>query len=102
MATLGVVTPSIIIITIIAGLIQNFADLPVVKNAFSGIRACVCVLIFNATVKLVKSAVVDKWTAAIFALTAILSFVLDVSPIVFVLFALLAGILIKTLEAKLT
>ena len=101
-ATLGVVTPSIIIITIIAGLIQNFADLPVVKNAFSGIRACVCVLIFNATVKLVKSAVVDKWTAAIFALTAVLSFVLDVSPIVFVLFALLAGILIKTLEAKRT
>ena len=99
-ATLGVVAPSIIIITIIAGLIQNFADLPVVKNAFSGIRACVCVLILNATVKLVKSAVVDGWTAAIFALTAVLSFAVDVSPIVFVMAALILGILIKTLESK--
>ena len=102
-ATLGLVTPSIIIIIIIiiiAGLIQNFADLPAVKNAFAGIRACVCVLILNATIKLVKSAVVDKWTAAIFVMTAVLSFAIDVSPIVFVLFALLAGILIKTLEAK--
>ena len=44
MATLGVIFPSLVIITIIAAFIRNFADLPVVKHAFSGIRVCVCVL----------------------------------------------------------
>ena len=50
-ATLGMVFPSLVIITLIAKLISNFADLAVVQNAFAGIRACVCVLIFNAVVK---------------------------------------------------
>ena len=47
-ATLGVVFPSLVIITIIAAFIRNFADLAVVKNAFAGIRVCVFVLILNA------------------------------------------------------
>ena len=66
-ATLGVVFPSLVIITILAGLINNFADLAWVQNAFAGIQVCVCVLIFNATVKLLKKSVVDKPTAVIFA-----------------------------------
>ena len=61
-ATLGVVFPSLIIITVIAAFIQNFAHLAIVQNAFAGIRVCVCVLIFNAVVKLWKKAVVDKPT----------------------------------------
>ena len=54
-ATLGVVFPSVVIISILAGLISNFADLAWVKNAFAGIQVCVCVLIFNAVLKLLKS-----------------------------------------------
>ncbi|MBP3925823.1 MAG: chromate transporter, partial [Clostridium sp.] len=37
-ATLGVVFPSLIIITLIAAFLQNFAQLPIVQNAFAGIR----------------------------------------------------------------
>ena len=51
-ATLGVVFPSLIIISVIAAFISNFSDMAVVQNAFAGIRACVCVLIFNAVLKL--------------------------------------------------
>ena len=54
-ATLGVVFPSLVIITVIAAFMQNFADLEIVKNAFAGIRICVCVLILNAVIKLLKS-----------------------------------------------
>lgn len=54
-ATLGVVFPSLVIITLIAGILTNFADIPAVKHAFAGIRVCVCVLIFNAVTKLWKS-----------------------------------------------
>ena len=37
-AALGAVTPSIIIISIIAMFLTAFADVPAVQNAFSGIR----------------------------------------------------------------
>ena len=59
-ATLGFVTMPIIIILIIATFLQGFADLPVVQNAFAGIRVCVCVLIVQAVLRLWKKSVVDK------------------------------------------
>ena len=46
-ATLGVVLPSLVIITLLAGVIEYYSALAWVKNAFAGIRVCVCVLIFN-------------------------------------------------------
>ena len=77
-ATLGVVFPSLIIISLLAGVITTFAEVAWVKNAFAGIRVCVCVLIFNAVLKLVKSAMKDAWCWGIFGLILVLSFVLDV------------------------
>ena len=99
-ATLGVVFPSLIIITIIAMFLQNFADLAVVQNAFAGIRVCVCVLVFNAVVKLWKKAVVDKKTLFIFLIVLIGNFAFDIAPTIFVIFAALAGIFLKNKEAK--
>jgi chromate transporter len=66
-AALGMVTPSIIIILIIAAFITRFSDIPAVQHAFAGIRACVCVLIINTVIKLWKNAVIDKLSLAIFA-----------------------------------
>ena len=99
-ATLGVVFPSLIIINLIAMFLQNFADLPVVQNAFAGIRVCVWVLVFNAVVKLWKKAVVDKKTLIIFLVVVIGSFVFDVSPTIFVILSALAGIILKNMEVK--
>ena len=100
LATLGVVFPSLVIISLLAGLINNFADLAWVQNAFAGIQVCVCVLIFNAVVKLLKKSVVDKRTLVIFLLVLAGGCLLDVSPVVFVLFSALAGIVLKQLEVK--
>lgn len=99
-ATLGVVFPSLVIITIIAAFIRNFADLPAVQNAFAGIRACVCVLILNAVVKLWKKSVVDWKAFLIFAVVFLGSVFFDLSPVLYVLAAALAGVVIKSLEAR--
>ena len=99
-ATLGVVFPSMIIITLIAALVSNFADLAVVKNAFAGVRVCVCVLICNAVVKLWKKAVVDKVTLGIFLAVVAGGLLLDLSPVVFVLLAGVAGVLLAGLGRK--
>ena len=98
-ATLGVVFPSLIIITIIAAFIQNFAHLAIVQNAFAGIRVCVCVLIFNAVVKLWKKSVIDKPTFAVFILVLLGSALTSLSPVVFIILAALFGIIVKNKEA---
>jgi len=91
-ATLGVVTPSLLIILLIASVLQNFADVPAVKSAFAGIRVCVSVLIFNAVLKLWKKAVVDKAALVLFLLVFLLSLFTDLSPVVFVVVCAAAGI----------
>ena len=97
-ATLGMVFPSLVIISILAGLITNFSSVTWVQNAFAGIQVCVCVLIFNAVVKLLKKSVIDKCTFVIFLLVMIGSTLLNLSPVWFVLLAALAGIVLKNLE----
>ena len=100
MATLGVVFPSLVIISILASLVTNFSHLTWVQNAFAGIQVCVCVLIFNAVMKLLKKSVVDKRTAVIFILVMLGSVFSGVSPIWFVIISAFAGILLKNLEVK--
>lgn len=99
-ATLGVVFPSLVIITILAGLITNFAHLAWVQNAFAGIQVCVCVLILNAVLKLLKKSVVDKRTAVIFVIVLLGNMLLSVSPVWFVLLSALSGIVLKNLEGR--
>jgi len=91
-ATLGVVTPSILIILAISALLNHFADIPAVQQAFAGIRVAVCALILNAVIKLFRQSV--KNIASI--LLAILAFaavaVFDVSPVFVVIGAALVGL----------
>ena len=95
-STLGLVTPSLIIITVIAAILRNFTDIPAVKNAFAGIRVAVCVLILNAVVTLLKKAVVDRPTAILFGAVALLAIVFSgVSPIIFILVAGVIGVILR-------
>ena len=99
-ATLGVVFPSIVIITVIAGILTSFADYPAVKSAFAAIRVCVCVLIFNAVVKLWKKAVVDKATLAMFLVVFLLSVFFKISPVWFVVLCAAAGIALTRMGVR--
>ena len=99
-ATLGVVFPSLVIITTIAGVLTNFADIPAVKHAFAGVRVCVCVLIFNAVVKLWKGAIKDKTALVLFVVIFLLSVFLDVSPVVYVIACAAAGIFLTKMGVR--
>ena len=99
-ATLGVVFPSLVIISLLAGVITQFSELAWVKNAFAGVRVCVCVLIANAVWKLGKKSIVDKWAAGIFLLVAAAAIGTDWSPVVFVLFASVCGVVLQTLTKR--
>ncbi len=99
-ATLGVVFPSLVIISLLAGVIEAFSHLEWVQHAFGGVRICVCVLIINAVVKLFKKAVVDWKTLVIFILVTLGSVLTDLSPVIFVLAAAVIGIALKVIEGR--
>ena len=62
------------------------------KNAFAGIRVCVCVLIFNAVCKLWKGSGEKQAGACDFMVVTLGSLFLDLSPILFVVVATVLGI----------
>ena len=95
LATAGIIFPSLVIITVIAAFLTNFAEYALVRHAFAGIRVCVCVLILNSLEKLLKGAVKDRATAAIFAAVFLLMAVTGLSPVIFVAASALCGVLLQ-------
>ena len=59
-STLGMITPSLICIIIIASFFTKFQEYKIIQNAFAGIRVAVLVLLINAIVKMVKKTIKDK------------------------------------------
>ena len=100
LATLGVVFPSLVIISLLAGVITTFSHLAWVQHAFGGIRVCVCILILNAVGKLLKKAVIDVPTAVIFFVVAFGSYFTSLSPVLFIVLAALAGIVLKNMGVR--
>jgi chromate transporter len=101
-ATLGLIFPSLVIIMIIAAFVQGFSDYEVVKNAFCGIRVCVCVLVFDAVYKLWKKAVVDKATLAVFLVVLVLALFTSVPVAALVVLAGVAGVAINKAKGMVT
>ena len=106
-ATLGLVFPSVVIITLIAAFLTNFAHIPAVGHAFAGVRAAVVALIASSVLKLGKTTVKNLPSAVIFALVLLLA-VFDkqlealfpavsflFSPVTYILLAGVAGLLLS-------
>ena len=98
LATLGVVFPSIIIITIVAACLTEFQEYAAVRHAFSGIRACVCILILNAVIKLARSSLVDIPAVLIFIAVFLLSAIFGLSPAILVAVSGLLGFVIQRIR----
>ncbi|MFC2822169.1 MAG: chromate transporter [Sphaerochaeta sp.] len=101
-ATLGIVFPSFLIITVLATVIRVFQDNPYVVKAFAGIRIAVCALILSAVINLVRKAVSNVTTAVIAVAALLLQLFLGLSPILIVLGAGVAGLAVYFYEKKKT
>ena len=91
-ATLGVITPSLIIITVIAAFIRNFIHIAAVKHALAGINVAVAVLVVNAVITMWKKGVKNAFGVILFAIGLCVSVFTDISPVFIVVFAIIAGI----------
>lgn len=95
LAALGVAFPSLVIIMVIAAFISNFVHLPLVQNAFAGIRACVFVLILRSIIKLFRGSVIDWFSFVICVSIFLLSVLTDINPILYVVAAGLLGLIYR-------
>ena len=92
-ATIAVVFPSLIIITIISTVLRNFSEIVFVQHAFAGIRVGVAALVVSSVWKLYRKGVKGALSHGIFAASLILVVVFDLSPVWVVLMALLLGVI---------
>ena len=99
-ATVGVVFPSLVIITVLAAFIQGFYDVPIVKHALAGITAAVAVLIFNAIVSLWKKGVKGLRGMAVFVIALTLALILDVPMVVLVAAAVCVGVVCEAVDRR--
>lgn len=94
-ATLGMVAPSIVIITVIAAFFKNFANYPIVQHAFGGIRLVVIALIAQTVYTMAKKTVKDKITLALFIIGFILLVATPISAVWIIIASAVIGILVS-------
>lgn len=93
-ASLGFISPSIIIITIIANFLKAFSHLAIINHAFAGVRIAVSALVLNTVINMVKKTCDKKLKYLIFFLTFIAIGVFSISPIIIVISVGVLGILL--------
>jgi len=98
--TLGTVLPSFLIILAIALFFQSFEHNPIVMRIFKGIRPAVVALIAVPTFQMAKSVGINRYTAIIPILSALLIWLLGVSPIYIIIIAGLGGYIYGRIKRK--
>ena len=94
-STLGVILPSLIIITILAAFVSNFHEYIYVQKALKGINIAVAVILVSAVWNLGKKSITDiiGFILALIAFVSVAFF--NVNSIWLILFALVVGIAVK-------
>ncbi|MBC8591529.1 chromate transporter [Wansuia hejianensis] len=100
-ATLGLVCPSLIIITIIARFFNHFQDYAIVQHAFSGIQIIVIALIINTVINMYKQSVKDWIGISLFLISFLVIAILKLSPIIIIIISAAVGIIkCKDMDTK--
>ena len=97
-ATLGMVSPSVIIITLVAMFLQNFMEVAIIQHALTGIRGAVCALMLNTVVSLAKKSLICKEAIAICAVSLIFALFTNIPTIAIIIVAGVAGVVIDKVK----
>ncbi len=92
-ATLGVITPSLIIMSIAAGVINSNMENENIEHVFSGIRLVAIALILNTVILLIRRNMRDVFSVIAFLTALAITVFLGASPIQVVIMAAIMGIL---------
>ncbi|HPB42621.1 MAG: chromate transporter [Sphaerochaeta sp.] len=99
-ATLGEISPSILIITTLATILLRYKDAVYLQQAFVGIRIAVCATVTVSIIKLMKKSLVDLPTVLFYLLVVASTLMFSLSPIIVVIVAILFGIVVQNIKCK--
>lgn len=98
--TLGVVTPSWVIIMLLAGAISSVDKYPLAQKALKGINVAVAALLTSVIVKFSKKTIKNIWNAVFMLLAFALIYFLKVQSVWIILSALIIGCLLTLYRQK--
>ncbi len=99
-STLGMITPSIIIITLISNFISNFEQIEWVQKALRGINVAVAALMTKAVLDFAKNTIKNWWTCLFFLLSFAVVFFFKVNNIFVILFCAIVGIIMGVVSSR--
>ena len=97
-STLGMMSPSVIIITLVAMCLEQFIHNVWVQHALMGVRGVVCALMLNTVITLAKKSLISPITWVICGLAFIAYMFTTATLIVIVLMAALWGIVMEKIK----
>ena len=99
-ATLGIIAPSLVIITVIAMFLTQYMQNPYIGYALAGIRAVVCALMANTVLSLARTSLVDKVCWGIFLVCFVLVLFTNLPLLAVILAAGFTGIAVKNIKRR--
>lgn len=100
-ASLGMVTPSIVVIVVVASLLSRLSDIPIAQYALKGMSAAVVALILHSAVRLGLRCIRTPGGLFVAAASLVLMLAFNVSVVKIVLGAVCIGTLLSLVTARL-
>ena len=97
-ATLGMASPSVLIITVVAIFLQALITQPIVQHALMGIRGAVCALMLNTVYSLAKKSLVRPVWVVLCGAAFVLVFFTEIPTVLIIVLAAMAGIVVDRVE----
>jgi chromate transporter len=98
-STLGIIFPSLVLVTLAAAASGAFVEIPAVAGAIRGIAAAVCAMVTLTVIQLTRKSVVDFMGKVLFV-AAFLATLAGVSPVFITVLSGAAGVVLKYREYK--
>ena len=98
--TLGMVTPSLVIIMILANLINSISDYPIVQKALNGINVAVAALLTSVIVGFAKKTIKNVGNAVFMGIAFILISFFHVPSFIIILCAIATGIILTAVKLR--
>lgn len=97
-ATLGMVSPSVVIITLVAMFLQNFMEYAIIQHALMGIRGAVCALMLNTVVSLAKKSLVSPIAIVICAVALLIALLTNIPTVLIIVLAGITGVIVEKVK----
>ncbi len=93
-STLGMISPSLLIVSVLALFLEQFLANEIVAHAVGGIKVIVCALMLNTVITMAKKTIKGKLTALVCVIAVLLVMFTSIPKVLIVILAGTAGVIL--------